>query len=262
MPVAPGQVRWTGPRGRWRATSPPACPGGSPAPGRGRIGWYPGTEAPLPRRGGRQRAGRSPAAQAHIAASGHAAQSGSDRQHGGAQVHQGVVPVGGLLGGSQGVRGCLEGRGRWVGVPSTRPRTRRALTSRAVTGMPNAVAATARAVYGPTPGKCIQGLPRRPAPGRRDARPGHGRLHAVRAPDADSPGRPMPGAHRRWSPRPGMATSGNRARKPGSASPTRAIWVCWDIVSASQMAYGSREATDGQRPSMRPYQATSASDSR
>ena len=104
--------------------------------------------------------------------------------------------------------------------------------------MPYAVDATARAVYGPIPGTP-------PGPRRRRGRVRSEAFHHLaRGPaQGERPPRVAKAAHaRRTSPTgasASAATSGKRSRNPGSASPTHSIWVCWDIVSATHMAYGS-----------------------
>ena len=70
------------------------------------------------------------------------------------EVHHGVRPLAGPVGRDGRVGKRLQARRghRRPRPPTIRPSTRRTLTSTAPTGAPNASAATARAVYGPTPG--------------------------------------------------------------------------------------------------------------
>ena len=175
---------------------------------------------------------------------GHAGHVGQRPAHRGAEVHQGVVPVGGPRGRGErvGTRLLVTGRAALAAAPpsSTRPEHPTGVHIQRGDRHPERggrdgtrrVRTDAR-----------QRLELRHGAGhlaRRGARPCGGRRRA--APRPARVAQAAPGAEElaRWSPWRAPGRRGSRARNAGSASPTRPIWVCWDIASPIQMAYPSR----------------------
>ena len=160
------------------------------------------------------------------------AQRRASRARLGRQIHDGVEPPAGLAARDQIVRGRLEARrGR---RDAQNDATRRAGRSRraGATGTPNAAAATARAVYGPIPGKRLERRDRRRHPAAVLRRRSSGQLRGGREPAGYSQARPTPPADRasRHRPGPRASASGRRtaarpdrpARSPSAAtSPPR-----------------------------------------
>ena len=186
----------------------------------------------LPGRSARRRPSSTRAAYRHQDRTGQPAQSGRRGGRPWRQVHDGVGPVA-RTGPREPPRRRAPGasaRSSAAGSPAVmRPMTRRTLVSTAPTRLPNAIAATARAVYGPTPGSASSAsiVGRDPAAVVGHDRPGgppQVRWRAGCTPGPATRAGRRPGWPRR-APRPSGSASRNRVQasppgRPGSAAPS------------------------------------------